>query len=76
MADLLQTEEMMRSLGEAITDVFPGMGFVVLAFEFNEPGISNYISNANKDDIVKTLRETADKLESGAMIGKTEGGMQ
>jgi len=35
--------------------------FVLLAF--NEPGVAQYVSNARRVDIIKALRETADRLE-------------
>lgn len=40
-----------------------GTGFCLLVFGFNAPGISNYVSNANRADMIKALRETADRLE-------------
>jgi hypothetical protein len=62
-ADHAQAEELMRIVGDGISEVFPGMGFTLLIFNFNAPGVSNYISNANRADMVKALRETADRLE-------------
>ena len=32
--------------------------------KFNEPGQSNYISNADRKDMIKSLRETADRLDN------------
>ena len=42
--------------------------FVLLAF--NEPGVGQYVSNARREDIVKALRETADRLENKEEIGR------
>lgn len=42
----------------------PDTGFVVLAFEFGAAGVSQYISNGRREDIITFLRETADRLES------------
>lgn len=39
------------------------IGFALLVFEFNKPGIGNYVSNASRESIIKTLRETATRLE-------------
>jgi hypothetical protein len=36
--------------------------FTVLMFE--DDGIAQYVSNANRAEMIKTLRETADRLES------------
>ena len=38
------------------------MGFTLLIFEFNSDQ-ANYISNAKREDMVKALRETADRIE-------------
>jgi hypothetical protein len=67
-ADLEEAEELMRIVARGISEVFPGMAFTLLLFPLNAPGISNYISNANRDDMVKALRETADRLERGEEI--------
>lgn len=47
------------------------IGFALLLFEFNNPGIGNYISNANRKDMIKSLRETADRLEKNQDIPPT-----
>lgn len=61
-------EDIMRELGSAIDsvlkDFWDNMGFVLIVFEFFKPGISNYISNGQRSDIIKALRETADRLEA------------
>ena len=38
-------------------------GFCVLVFGFDRPGIANYVSNADRESMIKALRETADRLE-------------
>lgn len=43
----------------------PNTGFCLLVFGFHQPGISNYVSNADRADMIKALRETADRLERG-----------
>lgn len=59
------TAEIMRSAAAAVKKEIPeGYGFMILVFEFNKPGISNYISNAQRPDMIKSLRETADRLEN------------
>jgi hypothetical protein len=40
-------------------------GFCLLVFGFNAPGISNYVSNAKREDMIKALRETVERLEAG-----------
>lgn len=53
----------LNALGDVISkEIFPGLGFMLIVFEFHKSGISNYISNAERADMVKALRETADRL--------------
>lgn len=63
----------LQSVAIALDGVFNGdakgddrkTGFFVLVFPFNsEGGQANYISNgANRSDMIKFLRETADRFE-------------
>jgi len=41
--------------------------FMLVVFGFDAPGISNYVSNANREDMIKAMRETADRLERRQM---------
>lgn len=55
----------MRKLGDFIKKKLPsGWGFALIVFRFHEPGISNYISNAERASMITALRETADRLEN------------
>ena len=38
----------MRKLGKRVAKEIPGLGFAIMVFEFLEPGMANYISNAVK----------------------------
>lgn len=38
-------------------------GWCLLVYGFNAPGISNYVSNSRRQDMIASLRETADRLE-------------
>jgi len=76
---MIKTEEIMRQIGLEITDVlnegFPKpMGFALIVFEFNEPGIANYVSNGERESMIKALKETVERLEKGqdipAVIGE------
>jgi hypothetical protein len=42
----------------------PQTGFAVVFFPFGEPGIGQYGGNCRREDIIKSLRETADRLEA------------
>lgn len=51
----------MRILGAMLEDEIPrssGIGFALLVFPFNQPGVSNYISSAQRADMIKALEET------------------
>ena len=56
----LAMQEMAKSVAKFLPKEF---GFTILVFPFNNAGVSNYISNANRADMIKSLRETADRLE-------------
>ena len=54
----------MKAMADKVSAMLPeDFGFTLLVFKFNNPGESNYISNANRQDMIKALRETADRLE-------------
>ena len=66
-------EVFLTALGVAITETLKkelseGIGFALILFEFNNPGIGNYVSNAERPDMIKALRETADRLEKNQDI--------
>jgi hypothetical protein len=48
----------MRQLAKKIEKELPGLGFCLLVFEFYKPGMSNYISNAQREDMILALEET------------------
>ena len=42
----------------------PGCGFALLVFSFGEGGYMTHVSNTQRADLVKALRECADALEA------------
>lgn len=42
----------------------PNFGFVVLAFEFGKTGQMMYVSNAEREDVVKAMKEWIEKTEN------------
>ena len=61
-------EHTMRGLANALNPIIddcfgPEMGFALVLFEFHRPGIGHYISNAQRSDMIKALRELAERLE-------------
>lgn len=55
-----------KSLGEELGDLTTGppLGFMLMVFDFGEGGFLSYVSNAQRADMVKVLREQADRLEA------------
>ena len=63
MANQIGGQEM-RNLANKIKKEIPGLGFGVLVFQFNKPSLSNYISNAQRADMIKAMKETIERLEN------------
>lgn len=58
------SKKAMIKMGEGIQKMLPkDFGYTLLVFPFNRPGVSNYISNAERSTMIDALRETADRLE-------------
>jgi hypothetical protein len=72
-ATIKETEELMKAAGEALGETFENLGFALLVFPFNEPGVSNYVSNAEREDMITALREAANRLENNEVIGPAQG---
>jgi uncharacterized FlgJ-related protein len=49
------------------------MGFALIVFEFNEKSLANYVSNANRSQMISELRQAANQLEKGKDIPATIG---
>lgn len=62
----------MRKLGRMLKHRIKGLGFALIVFKFKEPGISNYISNGSREDMIKALRECADRIERNQDINTPE----
>lgn len=64
-----EIEELVKSrlqrIAEKVNNELPtGFGFVVLSFAFGNPGQMMYVSNANREDIVKAMKEWIEKTEN------------
>lgn len=56
----------MAEVAQIIQHQIPGLGFTLLTYEFGEEKTAaNYVSNSNREDTVRFLRETADRLDNG-----------
>ena len=65
---------MMREIAKEIKEKLPeGMGFALLAYEFGdaEDRRMMYVSNSNREDVIKSMLEFCDKnLQNPKMFGK------
>lgn len=63
---MAKIEAKARVVGEKIHKALPeGWGFVLLFAQFGKGRQLSYISDCNRADTIKVLREMADKLEKG-----------
>lgn len=58
------TAEMAKQVGPTFEEA--GACFVVIGAHF-EGGWATYVSNGDRTDVIRVLRETADRLERGQM---------
>lgn len=67
----------MKQMGDEIQSKLPSdIGYVLLTFPFsNGKGIANYITNADRKDLIKFLRETADSWEKNEVFDTPENNM-
>lgn len=67
----------MRKLANKVKKELPkDLGFCILTFETGKPGVSNYISNCDRKDMIACLRETADRIERNQDFNTPEGGIK
>ena len=55
--------EKMRELATLIEKEIPGLGFCLLVYPFYEKGMSNYISNSQREDMIFFLQNTLDRFK-------------
>jgi predicted component of type VI protein secretion system len=75
------SDDLMQSLAGGINKILNGEakaadrknGFVLLTFPFNAPegARTNYVSNANRDDIIVALKEIVARFEGRAIDTET-----
>lgn len=69
MADYLEFENDLHNIAKTLDIVFEErwgkrIGFALILFEFNKPGKANYLSNADRADVIESLKEGIKMLES------------
>lgn len=59
--------EEMRMMARMISKVMPGLGFALITFELgeNKNYLTNYISNGQREDMIKALKELLERWEAG-----------
>lgn len=62
----------LRLLADALKDALPGKGFALFIFEFDQPHLAHYISNAERGTMLKALKETYHRLSGGQDIATPE----
>ena len=66
-----QIKETLTTIANEIIAKLPNTGFVLLTYEFNKTGRTMYISNSNREDVLKAMQEFIDKnTENQEMFGK------
>lgn len=55
----------MQNIARKVDEELPeNWGFIVLAFKFNEKGEMIYVSNADREDVVESMKEFIEKTEN------------
>jgi hypothetical protein len=64
-----------KAVEQSLTNIYgKKVGFALFMFEFGSKKAGDYISNANREDMIKFMRDLANRLESNdGIIGKTIG---
>lgn len=64
-SDLYAMEETARMIGRNIGKALEGsgVGFCLGLFTLGDGGFTTYISNCNREDMLKAMRELLDKIE-------------
>lgn len=65
---LEKEQEYMRLLAKNISRQIPGLGFALFVFEFDKPGMSNYISNAQREPMIQALEETLQRFKNNEVV--------
>lgn len=61
-----ELNELARSIGNRIGSSLPkGVGFSLIVFTFGEGGWLSYISNGQREDVLKMLDEYRERLKAG-----------
>jgi hypothetical protein len=64
-------DSLAKGIDEVLEEIYgKRVGFALFMFEFGPDGkAGDYVSNSQKEDMIKFMREVADRLEVGQSIG-------
>lgn len=66
-APLENAEVVARDIGRLIKGACPpGWGFALILASYGQDGFMTYLASMRREDAIKLLRETADKIEKGS----------
>lgn len=65
MSEDEKVKSKMQTIARKVNEELPeGYGFIVLGFKFNDAGEMIYVSNADRQDVVKAMKEFIEKTEN------------
>lgn len=67
------TEKSMQNLASFLSSVLGDLGFALFTFEFNKASHANYISNAQRETMIKAIKETLVRFENQEVVNKIQG---
>jgi hypothetical protein len=62
----------MNDVASFLSSYFSGYGFALLVFDFGDKGRMNYISNAQREDMLTAMKEFISRNEFGDIEGSHE----
>ena len=68
-----ETKEIMQDFGKIVATLLPGYGFFLMIFEFNSQSRCNYISNAEREDVIRSMKEFIERTEKAWAVDAFEG---
>jgi hypothetical protein len=70
-----QLDKLAAVLDEVLADMYEvkRMGFALFTFDIGDSMLGDYIANCEREDMIKFMRELADRLEQGKTIGRVIG---
>jgi len=81
MSSFFELEKIMQKIARALDNTLKeyieeDLGFILITFKFGDPDTTNYVSNADRESVIKGLRETANNLEKSDYMPPAKGEIQ